>query len=282
MPDPATSLPAKRVFVDRGLARRLGMACIVVALPLLLMGYGCALSTVSLPATAAYLKAQSAAATATAEAAEEAALEEAALDEAAEAAAEEATAGDEVADDPDDAEPIAADGEVPPPNPGPFPAGAFAPSAAQMDPLLDSYQDPLTIGVLVADALTGIAFNMMLLAAGIGLLEFSPRAWRWARIVALLKIPRLVLFAGLYVFLVIPPFATALGDMAESLFQTGAGGGAGAPPPGMLSMVYHVTLAVMAVGMLLVGAGVAAVLYWLLGKPGVKAACAVHPEPTAP
>jgi len=47
----------------------------------------------------------------------------------------------------------------------------------------------------------------------------------------------------------------------------------------MLSMFYHVAMAAMVVGVLLVGTGVAAVLYWLLGKPGVKAACE---EPTSP
>lgn len=263
MPDPTPSVPAKHVFVDRGLARRLGMACIVIALPLLLLGHGCAVSAISLPATAAYLKAQSAAATATAEAAETIELDEADEAEAIDAEAAEPT------------------GEVSPPSPGPFPPGAFVPTAAQMDPMIDSYQDPWIIGVVVADALTGIVLNVLLLAAGIGLLELRPRAWRWARTVALLKIPRLALFAGLYLFVVIPPFATAMGNMAEAIVQAGAPGGAGGPPPGMLSMIYHVTLAAMAVGTLLIGAGVAAVLYWLLGKPGVRAACAIASEPTA-
>ena len=94
---------------------------------------------------------------------------------------------------------------------------AQPPADVPIADMMAAYRDPKLIGYLVADSITGLVLNALLLASGIGLL--AARAWarKLAIWVAGLKIARLVLVYGFAIAFVIPTFSKQMGEVAEQM-----------------------------------------------------------------
>jgi hypothetical protein len=137
--------------------------------------------------------------------------------------------------------------------------------------------NPLVIGYSIADGVSGLLLNGMLIASGIGLLNLRS----WSRTLALwtlgLKIARLVLVYGFMAIVVGPYMAEAQGKAFDQMLSSmPAGGGGGPPPQGIgdaMTIGYGIMYTGLAIAMIVFGSIYPAIALWLLSRPGVKAAC---------
>jgi hypothetical protein len=140
--------------------------------------------------------------------------------------------------------------------------------------------NPVLVRWCWTEMLTSLALNVMMLAAGIGLLRYREGARRLGVWTAGLKIARLVALYSVFVLAVVPPLARGLGGMvAEMIAQQQAMGrpGAGTPEPEFLVKLYIYTYSAIGVGMVVFGSIYPAVSLWLLTRPDMRAACAAKP-----
>jgi hypothetical protein len=127
-----------------------------------------------------------------------------------------------------------------------------------------------------ADVLTGMTLNVMMLAAGIGLLSWRPWSRRLAIWTAGLKIVRLVLLYGFFIIAIVPPYAKQLGDAVEQMMGASAqmsGGKAPIVASGFYTKVYTVMYSGFGVGVIVTGVIFPAIVIWCLTRPSVVSAC---------
>lgn len=127
------------------------------------------------------------------------------------------------------------------------------------------------------DVLSGMVLNVMMLAAGIGLLSWRPWARRLGVWTAVLKLIRLVLIYGFFIIAIVPPYAQRLGKAAGQMMSaTQQTVGAKAAPfmsGDFYVRLYTVMYTGFGLGVILVGAIYPAILLWCLTRPAVRSAC---------
>lgn len=156
------------------------------------------------------------------------------------------------------------------------------PANMPMADIMAAYRDPRLIGYMIADFSSGILFNLLMLASGIGLIASRS----WARImglwVAWLKIARLVLVYGFAIAVVVPVFSKAMGEMMDKMQIPQQPGAPPMPDMGQtVATVYGIALSAGAVMMILFGAVYPIIMLWVLTRPAVKAACGEVPVQTS-
>lgn len=131
------------------------------------------------------------------------------------------------------------------------------------------FGSPASIVYVVADLALGIPLNVMMFAAGMGMLSLRP----WGRTLAVwtmaLKIVRLVPLELFYTIVIAPQWAHALTGFVVSSMRSGQA------PPGFeaqISATYLGSYIGMGVAMLVLGPIYPAICLWLLTRPKVKAA----------
>lgn len=148
------------------------------------------------------------------------------------------------------------------------------PSTASTEIFSVGFSDPKIAQYSWIDALTGIPLNLALIVAGLGLLQMSEWGRKLSIWVAGLKIARIVLAQGYWIFGVVPGFSRQIGGMASQMVtQAQAGGGGGGPPPIDFTMLYLVMYSIIGVFTILAVIIYPIISLVVLRKPGVRAAC---------
>jgi hypothetical protein len=129
----------------------------------------------------------------------------------------------------------------------------------------------------LADALTGLISNVLLLIAGIGLVSLKD----WGRVlgiwVLLIKIVLLVAMSIAFIVLIVPILAQVFGDFFEEMAKAGPQQRGAKPPVQEIAAIYGTMLTVMAAGIMIIGVIIWAIMLFFVSRPGVKAACATPP-----
>lgn len=125
------------------------------------------------------------------------------------------------------------------------------------------------------DVTTSIAVNILMIVAGVGLIQLAGWGRRLGLWVAGVKLVRLVVVWGLWIVAVVPAMSKQIGDAVDTMLRQQQGGG---PPPFSFTTVYAVMYSLMGVGMILFGSIYPVVCLVALSRPGVRAAC----RPPAP
>ncbi len=143
--------------------------------------------------------------------------------------------------------------------------------------------DPSTLGLdspklkayMWADLLTSLVLNLMMLVAGIALVNRKPSGITLGLWTAGLKIIRLILIYSLFAIVVVPPLAQSMGKIAIQAMNAQVTGKPMPPSIDMAFLVrtYTIMYTVGAVGMIVVGSIYPIVSLWLLSRPGARAAC---------
>lgn len=120
------------------------------------------------------------------------------------------------------------------------------------------------------DVVTAILLNLLMLAAGIGLVQRKMWGLRLGVWTALAKLVRLVLVYSFFALAIVPGLARTYGQLvAEQMGQTGG--------PSLdvrtLIQIYYVMYTAVAVGMIVFGSIYPAISLWMLTRPGARAAC---------
>jgi Sec-independent protein translocase protein TatA len=139
---------------------------------------------------------------------------------------------------------------------------------------------------MFAELLTGVAVNIAMLAAGIGLVRFKG----WGRTLGLwtaaVKIFRLIVVYTYAALVVVPPFSKLLGEeVGKMMLQQQQAMGRPAPPgmtPDTFVKIYTVTYTIMCVMMIVLGVIYPLISLWLLSRPSAKAACAASASKPIP
>lgn len=138
------------------------------------------------------------------------------------------------------------------------------------------FTDPKLLAWSWTELATSLVLNVMMLVAGVGLMNWKS----WARPLgiwtAVLKIVRLVLVYGFFTLTIAPLLAQKMGEVVVAMIalQPGMMGGGGAPPPqAMFVKIYLIQFSVMGLGIIILGVIYPAIVIWLLTRPGVKFAC---------
>lgn len=126
---------------------------------------------------------------------------------------------------------------------------------------------------------TGVPLNILLIVAGAGLLrrqEWGRKLGIWT---AALKVVRLLIDQGLWIFVVVPDLAATIGEAMADMLPPG---GQGPPPNAMVSM-YLIIYSVQGVLTILFGSIYPLICAYLLTRPRVREACqaAGLPPPAA-
>lgn len=139
---------------------------------------------------------------------------------------------------------------------------------------------------LFAELFTGIAVNIAMLTAGIGLVRF--RAWGrtlglWTAAVKIFRLVAVYTYAAL---VVVPPFARLLGEeVGKMMIQQQQAMGRPAPAGFTVDTfvkIYTVTYTIMCVMMIVLGAIYPLISLWLLSRPSAKAACSASASKPIP
>ncbi|SIO64731.1 hypothetical protein SAMN05444166_7385 [Singulisphaera sp. GP187] len=126
-----------------------------------------------------------------------------------------------------------------------------------------------------AEFLSGLALNLLLLTAGIGLVMRRPWGIKLGLGVALLKIVRLVMVYGYATLAIVPKLAVGMTKFQLQAMAQQPGGQK--LPPGFgdtLTKGMLVWFTSCAVAMIVVGSIYPLVSLWLLSRPSARAACA--------
>jgi hypothetical protein len=151
------------------------------------------------------------------------------------------------------------------------------PAAPKMDFLTGAMKDPRVIGHYAVDFGSGMILNVLMLAAGIGLVRLREWGRRMGTWVAGLKIARLLALTASVILVVIPTTTRIMRrDFAEIERQVAQGGAAPAPAAANaaeLARAVGTMSTVYAVGMLVLGSIYPAITLAVLTRPGARAAC---------
>ncbi len=143
-------------------------------------------------------------------------------------------------------------------------------------------QDVAFQGYAIADVVTGLVLNILMVVSGIGLVGLKEWGRRTAIWVAALKIVRLVALYGFFALAVVPVMVKQFTSMFQEMFEEmakAAPPGQRIPGPaemGQMGTVMGVMMTAFAIGMIIFGAIYPVIVLILLSRPRVKAACA-HP-----
>jgi hypothetical protein len=133
---------------------------------------------------------------------------------------------------------------------------------------------------IIADVVTGLLLNILLIVSGIGLLSFKEWGRQLGLWVAAAKIVRLVALYGYFILVVVPNVTKALTTMFKDMFEEAAKAAPpGQPVPGAADMAQMGTaMGIMytafAIGMMILGVIYPIIVLTLLSRQRVKAACA--------
>jgi hypothetical protein len=141
-------------------------------------------------------------------------------------------------------------------------------------------QDPTFQAYGIADAVTGLILNILLVVSGIGLLSLKEWARRLGLWVAALKIVFLFVLYGIFIVVVVPrvteAFTSVFREMMDEMAKTAP---PGQPVPGKADLEQMGTILGLvytggAIVMIIFGVIYPVVMLVLLSRPRVKAACA--------
>jgi hypothetical protein len=143
------------------------------------------------------------------------------------------------------------------------------------DPTALGFDDPKLKGFMWLDMLTSVVLNVMMLVAGIALVNRKPLGIKLGLWTAGLKILRLIAIYSIFAIAIVPPLAQGMAKLAIQAMNAQV---TGKPMPPTIDQAffvrtYTVTYTVMAVGMILVGSIYPIITLWLLSRPGARAAC---------
>ena len=136
--------------------------------------------------------------------------------------------------------------------------------------------DPKLVGWTWTEVISGLVLNALMVASGVGLMNWKPWGWSLAFWTSVLKILRLCLMYGFFIVAIVPPMSQRIGNMVGDMLvaQQATVGRAGTMPPvSMFTRIYTVTYSAMGLSMMLVGVIYPALQIWWLTRPGVKLAC---------
>jgi hypothetical protein len=140
-------------------------------------------------------------------------------------------------------------------------------------------QDPALQGYSIADVVSSLILNILLLVSGIGLVRYAEWGRRLGLWIAAIKIVRLVVIYGFFIVVVVPRVTKAITSIFQEMVQEMA---KAAPPgqriPGPAEMAQMGTslgimYTVLAIGMVIFGVIYPIIVLILLSRPRVKAAC---------
>ena len=135
----------------------------------------------------------------------------------------------------------------------------------------------------IADAGTGLVLNLMMMAAGIGLVRRKSWGVSLGIATAWGKIVRLIALYSYFALAVVPILSQQMGQLVgEMMAQQQQAIGRPMPPgmdTAMLVKIYFITYTITAVAMILLGSIYPAISLWLLYKPAARAACEDAPAP---
>jgi hypothetical protein len=149
----------------------------------------------------------------------------------------------------------------------------------KMPDMAKFYEDVSLPAYGIADAVSGLILNILMVVAGIGLLGFREWARQLGLWVAALKIVRLVALYGFFAIVVAPNISKAFSSMFQ---ETVEGMGKGAPPGqripapaefAQMGMAMGVMMTAFAIGMIIFGAIYPIIVLILLSRSRVKVAC---------
>jgi hypothetical protein len=138
------------------------------------------------------------------------------------------------------------------------------------------FSEPKVIGFYAADLLTAIVLDVLMIVAGVGLLQRRLWGLKLGLWTAGLKIVRLVVAQSVFALVIAPPLAEKMGRAVGTMIvdqQKAAGGQAAAFDPALLVRTYLITFTMTAAATLVFGAIYPAISLWLLTRPGARAAC---------
>jgi len=148
------------------------------------------------------------------------------------------------------------------------------PSIASTEVMSAGFTDPNMTRYSWLDAMTSIPLNLAMILGGVGLLQMQEWGRRLSQWVAGLKIFRILMVQGYWIFGVVPGFSRRIGVIAEGMVtQQQAGGGGGGAPPIDFTMIYLVMYSVIGVITISTVIIYPIVSLVMLRKAGVRAAC---------
>ncbi len=140
---------------------------------------------------------------------------------------------------------------------------------------------PQFVWFVVIDALTGLAGNGLTFASGLGLINlkvWGARIWRW---LAPAKITRLLIIWVGFIAVVAPVLASGMGRSVVKMFEQQNMGRAKIPSAAEVSLIYAWAFLAMGIGMIVLGSIYPAVTWYVVNRPGFKAAL-VETNPPLP
>jgi hypothetical protein len=143
------------------------------------------------------------------------------------------------------------------------------------DPTELGFDDPRLAFHLWIDLLSSLVVNVMMLFAGIALVNRKRSGITLGIWTAGLKILRLIVVYGAFAIVIVPNIARNMGKVVLQAMNAQA---TGRPMPPNVDLdffvrTYSIMLTAFAVGMIIFGSIYPIVTLWLLNKPGARAAC---------
>jgi hypothetical protein len=137
----------------------------------------------------------------------------------------------------------------------------------------------------IADAVTGLLLNVLLVISGIGLINFKDWGRRLGIWVAALKIVRLIALYSYFIVVVVPRISKALATMFKDMGdQIANAAPAGQPAPNVaefeqMGAMMGVMYTAQGIAMIILGVIYPIIVLILLSRPRVKAACTFAATP---
>ncbi len=139
------------------------------------------------------------------------------------------------------------------------------------------FTEPRMVIYTSADLGTALVLDILMIVAGVGLIQRRLWGLKLGIWTAALKIVRLVAFQSVFALVVAPDLADKMGKMVGTMMieqQKAMGRQAPAAfDPAMFVRTYQIMFTVSAVGMIVFGSIYPAISLWLLTRPGARAAC---------
>ncbi|HWY87799.1 MAG TPA: hypothetical protein VNX28_13800 [Gemmataceae bacterium] len=132
----------------------------------------------------------------------------------------------------------------------------------------------------IADVVTGLVLNILMVISGVGLVSVREWGRRLGLWVATLKIVRLIALYSIFILVVVPNITNAFTTMFREMFEEMAKvaqPGQHVPGPaemGQMGQGLGIMYSAFAIGMIVLGVIYPVIMLILLSRPHVKAACA--------
>ncbi|MDR3635261.1 MAG: hypothetical protein P4L84_15765 [Isosphaeraceae bacterium] len=137
--------------------------------------------------------------------------------------------------------------------------------------------DPKFVGWMVADVVTGLILNVLMLVSGVALVRFKPSGLTLGFWVAVLKIARLLVLWVFFILAVVPTLSRGYARFVVDMLQQQQGVTGKPLPPGVsidqMTRIYTIAYSVMGVAIIVLGVIYPLVCLWLFTRPGARAAC---------